>query len=59
MLLNHLLLVHPQLVHLQPVGWIQNLVGENESQEYCIVLFYAKMLSLYFHPIIATVPIPL
>jgi hypothetical protein len=25
--LNHLLLVHPQLVHLQPVGSIQNSVS--------------------------------
>jgi hypothetical protein len=29
--LNHLLLVHPQLVHLQPVGWIQNSVSGNQK----------------------------
>ena len=38
--LNHLLLVHPQLVHLQPVAWTQNSVSGNHAIEfscmYCI-----------------------
>ena len=58
--LNHLLLVHPQLVHLQPVAWIQNLVSENRIILYSYTCILDK---IYFHPkfitMHSTVPIPL
>ena len=33
--LNILPMVHPQLVHLQPVGWIQNSMSENQKNFVC------------------------
>ena len=49
--LNHLLLVHPQLVHLQPMGWIQNSVSGNQKN---FVRGWIRKYTLQFSTLITT-----